>query len=112
MENLSTYKSACRRELATLFAHIIYETGDPNSIQYSDYEYKESGLLFIEERGCGTENPEIPLCEYYDESTNIGSIFGYSEDRYYYGRGPIHLRWNGLYGRFSKSYYDDNFYGE
>ena len=29
MHNLQTEFLACRRELATLFAHMVYETGDP-----------------------------------------------------------------------------------
>ena len=31
LANLDNLRSACRRELATLFAHMIYESGDKNN---------------------------------------------------------------------------------
>ena len=29
----------------------------------------------------------------------------------YYGRGPVHMRWNHRYGQFSKAYYEEEYYG-
>lgn len=51
---------------------------------------------------------------YNDDTTDIGLEFPAQIQigAYYYGRGPLHLRWNGNYGRFSRAYFESEFKGE
>ena len=59
---------------------------------------------------CLEDNPDIPeVCSTFSETTlNLGREFPNVLHKYYQGRGPINLRWNGMYGKFSKAYYDSN----
>jgi len=41
----------------------------------------------------------------------MGNAFPAKEEEHYFGRGPLHMRFNGNYGRFSKAYFDDEFNG-
>lgn len=75
-------------------------------------EYELTGLKFLSEEACihnfkGNED----FCNFSDTS-EYGIKFPYEEGKFYFGRGPIHLSWNGKYGAFSKAYHDDQFYGE
>lgn len=67
---------------------------------------KECGLQDQAQSGGNSE------CEkYHDKSTPAGIAFPAQEDKYFFGRGPLHMKFNGNYGRFSKAYFDDNFNG-
>ena len=59
---------------------------------------------------CHADDPDIPdECSTFSETTfNLGREFPPVTDKYYQGRGPINLRWNGMYGKFSKAYFDSN----
>lgn len=48
-ENLYSQSLACRRELATLFAHITYESGDKSD---NSYPYGRTGLKFMQNVTC------------------------------------------------------------
>lgn len=56
-------EKACRRELATLFAHIIYESGSPTSGDETSFY---SGLSRLTERGCSDTDPNVSVanCAY------------------------------------------------
>ena len=44
--------------------------------------------------------------------TPLGNLFEAVNGQKYYGRGHIHLRWNGKYGQFSKAFHDDLYNGK
>ena len=64
-----------------------------------------------EARGCEGGKGPGGLCHNHDKHSNLGKIFEEEKKQDYYGRGPIQLRWNSMYGRFSKAYYDDDYNG-
>ena len=90
----------CKRELSTLFAHIAYETGDKSNWK--------TGLSLDQEEGC----PGDDQCSYNEGRTPLGNLFEAVNGQKYYGRGHIHLRWNGKYGQFSKAFRDDLYNGK
>lgn len=96
--NLENQTQACKRELATLFAHMTHESGDENYM--ADYEY--SGLRHLRETHC------TDCLYHYYWNNNVFEPIIFS---FYKGRGPVHLRWNHMYARFSKAYFDTEYYG-
>ena len=64
--NLHSKEFACKRELATLFAHIIHETRDRDSNAPDPYK---TGLSYDEEPGCegGGEHGVSDYCHYHDD---------------------------------------------
>ena len=63
--NLQTAELACRRELATFFAHVIYATGYP---VHSDTNSFRTGLDFRREDPCRYLDSNDPnYCEYHDD---------------------------------------------
>lgn len=86
---------ACRRELASIFAHWGQETGkrDP-----SDGEFWTQALYWVQEIRCNGTNDQS--CNYADggwSRTAWPPVAG----KQYYGRGPFQLSWNYNYGQFS-----------
>ena len=108
--NLLNQEKACRRELATLFAHVIYESGYARLGNQSTYS---SGLSARRDKGCRnadtTSNP--PECNFYDTVSQFSTFFPNYGDEQYFGRSAIRLKWNSNYGRLSKAMYPNEFYG-
>jgi len=103
-DNLGTDESACRRELATLFAHIIYESGQPVSGDETSFL---TGLQILMEPGCQPAPVVNPAeCKYEDTGTTTSVNYPAFDSVDYFRRGPIGLRWNNFYTEFSKSYFD------
>ena len=98
--NLDNEEQACKRELATLFAHITHETGNPDA---NNPEYSGMRWLREQQEKCGT-------CTYH-YTQGIGDIYTAQGNNKYKGRGPIHLKWNHMYGMFSKAFYGNDYYG-
>ena len=76
-----------------------------------NYTYERTGFQYKREQDCVNE-PTPDRCKYHDFSTFIGEYFPANENRDYFGRGPMHLRWSTQYGLFSKAYYEEEFFGE
>ena len=104
--NLSSQDQACRRELATLLAHIVQKTGS------TDDAAPEFGGLQVTTTLCDVFGFLAPsLCELNEDSSPYGQLYYGRPGRQYYQRGPIHLTWNGRYGQLSKAYFDDSYQG-
>ena len=88
--NLQTQEKACKRELATLFAHIIFNTGKKDNM---NSPYERTGFQYRREQDCVNE-PIPDRCKYHDSKTLISEYFPANENRDYFGRGPMHLRWS------------------
>lgn len=90
----------CKRELATLFAHIVKETGNSGAME--GLEEWQTGLLHIHEadtsKGYRSEN------QYWMDAYPMGA------GKKYYGRGPLQLSWNYNYGEFSEMMNGDRYY--
>ena len=94
--NLSSQDQACRRELATLLAHIVQKTGS------TDDAAPEFGGLQVTTTLCDVFGFLAPsLCELNEDSSPYGQLYYGRPGRQYYQRGPIHLTWNGRYGQLS-----------
>ena len=97
---------ACKRELATLFAHIIYESngGTPDH-----HEYFRQGLKHVKDHHCG-KYPKYPPfdgppeCDFYSHGWTA-KTWTPIEHAQYYARGPLMLKWNYNYGRFADAVY-------
>lgn len=108
IDNLMSQESACRRELATLLAHIIHETGDANEL-FPAYTMMKN----LSEDGClPYPDTDMSACGYDDTTTLVSIDFPAVPERGYFGRGPIGMRWNGRYGQFGRAYHQDMFAGD
>lgn len=89
--NTEDFDNTCKRELATLFAHIAMESDDLQYVSEADV--------------CAGDS----YCDNVESSTKYPATSGVQ----YYGRGPLNLKGNELYGRFSEAYgptsYDNKF---
>ena len=107
--------AACIRELATLFAHISYESGTYNE-QSDKIEFNTEGY----DVACAYFDHDHDTCHYdNDVATELGKLYNMplsDEDShtgrvFFYGRGPIYLKWHGYYALFSKAYFPDVYDG-
>ena len=96
--NLRDQEVACKRELSTLFAHMIFESGhyeiEFNNISLNPgASFHGFGLRFAREPECYYRaDQEKPSCYYRD------GLYTPSPTGRYYGQGPIMLRWLSRYG--------------
>lgn len=97
----------CKRELSTLFAHIIYETnaGDPEN----SHETFRQGLKYVKDHHCGKypkwppfDGP--PECDFHSHGWSA-KTWPSQEHAQYYPRGPLMLKWNYNYGRLADAVY-------
>ena len=112
-KNLRNEIDACKRELATLFTHITYESGGHSSLSDFSVPVELDGLKYPMDDLCTYwfEDGFEEFCQFIEEASDLGKLFPGDLNEAYYGRGPLHLRWNGVYGMFSRAYYDDEFEG-
>ena len=101
----------CKRELATLFAHFVAETGknsDWDAANLGIERYRQ-GLYYLTEIGCaeGTNDD----CDYYssDSMPYLELWWPINYDKKYYGRGPFQLSYNYNYGAFSKVFEESTY---
>ena len=77
---------------------MTYETGDKSE----DSEEEEDSFLTLEQTGLKNMiedcDPTTPYDCQYRHSTYLGEFYPPKSSILYYGRGPIHLRWNHKYG--------------
>ena len=97
----------CRKELATIFAHMTQETGyHDNSSSIPEWQ---QGLYYIREIGC--EGDGGTGCGDYRSYCTVGTwvTFAYPcfSGQNYYGRGAKQLSYNFNYGLFSRFVFDD-----
>ena len=101
-----TEAETCKRELATLFSHIIYET---NGSEPDHHEYFRQGLKHIKDHHCG-KYPKYPPfdgppeCNFHSHGWSAKTWPPY-EHAQYYARGPLMMKWNYNYGRFADAVY-------
>lgn len=88
----SSVDEACKRELASLFAHAAQETGNGNIYQ-SFYWLREHGAVNGDQKF----------------NTGCGSPFKCPDYARYYGRGPKQLTYYYNYAGFSAAYFNGNF---
>ena len=101
-----TAAEVCKRELATLFSHVIFETngGEPDH-----HEYFRQGLKHIKDHHCG-KYPKYPPfdgppeCNFHSHGWSAKTWPPY-EHAQYYARGPLMMKWNYNYGRFADAVY-------
>ena len=101
-----TSAEVCKRELATLFSHVIFETngGEPDH-----HEYFRQGLKHIKDHHCG-KYPKYPPfdgppeCNFHSHGWSAKTWPPY-EHAQYYARGPLMMKWNYNYGRFADAVY-------
>lgn len=88
-------ETACRRELAGIFAHWTQETGkrDP-----SEGENWTQALYWVQEIRCNGTNDQS--CN-YSQGGWADTAWPAQPGKQYYGRGPFQLSWNYNYGQFS-----------
>ena len=96
-----------------MFSHITYESGDHSSLSIKNLPVELDGLKYPENELCSywLEDGLAEYCQFNEEVSEIGKNFPGELTEAYYGRGPLHLRWNGMYGMFSRAYYDSDFDG-
>ena len=102
-----TEADVCKRELATLFAHIIHETnaGEPEH----SHEYFRQGLRHVKDHHCG-KYPKYPPfdgppeCDFHSHGWSA-KTWPPQEHAQYYPRGPLMMKWNYNYGRFADAVY-------
>ena len=92
----------CKRELATLFAHFVQETGLKSAQQGN--EPWQQGLHYTTEAVCSEGGALYlqPECDY--KSTNWSAAedaWPPQDGKQYFGRGVLQLSWNYNYGQFS-----------
>ena len=109
--NLEGQEKACRRELATFFAHSIFETGQAKA---GDINSFKTGLTYRREINCQNENQEIKeaSCDYHDGTSQLDPFFPANKEKDYLGRGALQMRWSSIYGRFSSALFSDKDNGE
>ncbi|KAF4650205.1 hypothetical protein FOL47_001370 [Perkinsus chesapeaki] len=88
--------TACRKELATAFAHFTQETGENTG--WGPIPRWRQGLYFTSEIGC--TNTRCPYC-------SPSSEYPCTAGKGYYGRGALQLSYNYNYGPFSEAIYGD-----
>jgi len=102
-----TADDVCRRELAMLFAHIIFETNADEPAQGHDY-FKQ-GLHHVKDHHCG-KYPKFPPfdgppeCDFHSSGWS-GKMWPAQEHAQYYPRGPLMMKWNYNYGRLADALY-------
>lgn len=83
-----TLEDACKKELATFFAHATQETGHRDGDEVKD-EWWRQGLYYREELN------HHPYKSYaWGNDTKWPNV----DDVKYYGRGPLQVSWNYNYG--------------
>ena len=101
-----TSAEVCKRELATLFSHVIFET---NGAEPDHHEYFRQGLKHIKDHHCG-KYPKYPPfdgpaeCNFHSHGWSAKTWPPY-EHAQYYARGPLMMKWNYNYGRFADAVY-------
>ena len=101
-----TEAEVCKRELATLFSHVIFET---NGSEPDHHEYFRQGLKHIKDHHCG-KYPKYPPfdgppeCNFHSHGWSAKTWPPY-EHAQYYARGPLMMKWNYNYGRFADAVY-------
>ena len=109
---------ACRRELATLFAHFNQETGgnDPtNQWTPEGLEEWRQGLMHITEYQCTAPNGKNAgktKCDYKEKTGWAATEYPNNADKQYYGRGPLQISWNYNYGAFSEVLQESTYNGK
>jgi len=88
--NAENIDQACKRELATLFAHIAYESGkmDP----WDPIPKYKQGLHNVME--------DCADCDEVETSNRYQAVTG----KQYYGRGPLNIKGNNEYGAFGDAF--------
>ena len=93
-----TLDQMCAKELATLFAHIIQETGKKDPSDTTVPEEWKQGLFTMVPSGCPNDDTCIssdkPEDEFYPTNT----------EKKYYKRSPLQISDNRLIGRFSEAF--------
>jgi len=92
--NAKNVDEACKRELATLFAHIAFESGKMDD--WNDVPKFKQGLHVKAGDECAGESD----CDNFDDSTRYPA----DKTKQYYGRGPLHIVGNDEYGAFSNAF--------
>ena len=94
---LSDVKTACKRELSTLLAHMIYESGDYDGFNWhaTETEIFDQGLAYGRDVKCNKNDDTS--CDY----VNTNSTYQIIPGTRYFGRGSFHMRWNDRYAKFS-----------
>ena len=101
-----TAAEVCKRELATIFSHMIFES---NGGQPDHHEYFRQGLKHVKDHHCG-KYPKFPPfdgppeCNFHSHGWSAKTWPPY-EHAQYYSRGPLQMKWNYNYGRFSDAVY-------
>jgi chitodextrinase len=107
----------CKKELATMFAHFVVETGY-NSKWLAENKNPASeriplwrqALHEIENQGCAGNDGSNNGCNYYaDDWTTEPEAWPNQGDAQYYARGPLQLAYNYNYGRFSSTFIDGGY---
>jgi len=88
--------TACKRELATAFAHFGQETGDNSA--WGEIPPWRQGLYYSSQIGCTPKN-----CPYCYPNAKYPCTHGQG----YYGRGALQIKNNSNYGQFSEAIYGD-----
>ena len=97
----------CRRELATLFAHIIEESNAQGDGDASAFQTAYQGLYYTADPTCDESLPDLYRghCPNRELTWCDHCAFAARGDQEYYGRGALMLTGNTQYGPFSKAYY-------
>ena len=96
MDADDTLLTSCKREISTVLAHVIRETG--HNEYERDYPQWRQGLMYITEIAC-TPPDGKPECNYKTEDSDWRTdAWPPVENVQYYGRGPFQLSWNFNYG--------------
>ena len=82
-------KDACKKELATFFAHVTQETGAREGDDEEKDEWWRQGLFYKE---------ELHHDDYKSSEWGNDKKWPSKDDVQYYGRGPLQLSWNYNYG--------------
>lgn len=109
--------SICKKELATFFAHRIYDTGagtnglnSYNSVElYGITDISRQGLMFIEDENC-ISGIRGESCRAYTLDDPVGYSGAFprpDQTSYYYTRGLGKLHGNKDYGMFSEFMFGD-----
>lgn len=110
-ENLSGYTAteACKKELATLFAHFAQESGKHDDTL--TVEEWQQGLYHIHEDGCGAGEDKAGTshCDYRKSTGWASTSYPLVDGVQYYGRGPFQLSWNYNFGEFSETVGDGKY---
>ena len=97
--NADTAEKACKRELATFFAHVSHTTGTNGGWL--------TGLTYLYDTWCAARSNNWS-CKKNNVQTRYWPV---NRRKAYYGRGPLGLATNEHYGMFSQHYYQDRHVG-